>query len=49
MYIHIPSNRQCDKMTFFEQDYIVFKDTKEMKPVTKEGLYSKYTLKEILE
>lgn len=48
MYIHIPSNRRCDKMRFFEQDYIVFKDNQEMKPVTKEGLYSKYTLKEIL-
>ena len=47
-YLHIPSQRVCHKQTYFEQEYIVFNDTRQMKPLTKDGLYSKFTLKEIL-
>lgn len=46
-YLHTPSQRMCHKETYFEQEYIVFNDTRQMKTVTKEGLYSKFTLREL--
>lgn len=47
-YVHIPSQLVCHKKTYFEHEYVVFEDTNEMKPMTKSGLYSNYTLKEIV-
>ena len=46
-YLHIPSQRECHKTKFFGQDYLVFDDLKEMKAMTKDGIYSEYTIKEI--
>ena len=46
-YLHIPTQRSCHKTTFFGQDYLVFDDLKEMKAMTKEGLYSEYTIRKL--
>lgn len=48
-YTHIPSNQTCHKTRLFGQDYLVFESTREMKAMTKEGIYSDYTLKDYYE
>jgi len=47
-YLHIPSQRSCHRTSFFGQDYLVFDDLKEMKAMTKSGIYSEQTIEELL-